>query len=152
MQPPQVRRERLQLRAPRPRRRLQRGDVRGGHAVDPVDGARDDGRWGRRGAAGAEQAVDDGVGGRRARRRVARGDEGAAEGRGRRRGAAPGGCGPRDEEHVEGVGVADAVVEGAADDGAAAPELRNLRACASRTVKNDDVMIIASSSTTSTIV
>jgi len=56
------------------------------------------------------------------------------------------------EEHVEGVGVADAVVEGAADDGAAAPELRNLRACASRTVKNDDVMIIASSSTTSTIV
>ena len=102
-------------------------------------------------ADGDEEAVREGAGARW--RWITRREERAAEGRGRRRGAvAPGGCGPRDEEHVEGVGVADAVVEGAADDGAAAPELCNLRACASRTVKNDDVMIIASSSTTSTIV
>ena len=133
---PQVRRERLQLRAPRPRRGLQRGDVRGGYAVDPVDGAAAccGGGWRRRwrGAARREQAVDEGVGGRRALMCwvVAWGDEGAAERRGRRwwRRAPTGGCGPRDEEHVEGVGVADAVVEGAADDGAAAPELGHLRA------------------------
>ena len=98
-------------------------------------------------ADGDEEAVREGAGAWR--RWITRREERAAEGRARRRGAAPGGCGPRDEEHVEGVGVADAVVEGAADDSAAAPELCNLRACASRTVMNDDVMIIASSRTRS---
>ena len=83
-------------------------------------------------------------------------DYGARGTSGGRKAPAARGCPGRlrptgDKEHVEGVGVADAVVEGAADDGAAAPELCHLRACASRTVKNDDVMIIASSCTSAVL-
>ncbi|BAS90935.1 Os04g0609525, partial [Oryza sativa Japonica Group] len=62
---PQVGRERLQLRAPGPRRVLQGGGVGGGDAVDAVDGGRRGVvRWRRRGAERGEQAVDQRVGGR----------------------------------------------------------------------------------------